>query len=92
MQRSVTASDRRAEIAFRYEDAEGRRSSRIVWPIVLGFFDDTEMLAAWCESRRAIRHFRLDRMKDWQVTNQRIPIDRHRLLSDYRQIEPGIEP
>ena len=50
------------KLALAYVDKEGRPSERVVWPVALGFFDHVRMLAAWCETRQAFRHFRLDRM------------------------------
>ena len=42
---------------------QGRAATeRVVWPVAVGFFDAVMMLAAWCETREAFRHFRLDRM------------------------------
>jgi predicted DNA-binding transcriptional regulator YafY len=40
------------KLAFAYSDKEGRDSSRRVWPVAVGFFDEVMMLAAWCETRR----------------------------------------
>ena len=50
----------RLEIA--YEDEQGRRTQRIVWPIQLGFMDSARVLAAWCELRQDFRTFRTDRI------------------------------
>ena len=78
------------KLTFAYTNAEGRLSARIVWPVALGFFDNVEMLAAWCEERGAFRHFRLDRMRDEIVTDQRIPLSINRLMARYREVEPGV--
>lgn len=78
------------KLAFAYTSAEGKSSARVVWPVALGFFDNVEMLAAWCEARRAFRHFRLDRMQDELVTDQRIPLGTNRLIARYREVEPGV--
>src|SRR5262245_2246869 len=48
------------KLILRYVDAKGERSKRTVWPIVLGFFDRSRVLAAWCELRQDYRHFRTD--------------------------------
>ncbi|KEQ53604.1 helix-turn-helix transcriptional regulator [Sphingobium chlorophenolicum] len=50
------------KIQIEYLDQHGARTDRVVWPIILGFLDDTRMLAAWCELRRGFRHFRTDRI------------------------------
>jgi len=50
------------KIEIDYLDQHGERTRRIVWPVILGFLDDTRMLAAWCELRQDFRHFRADRI------------------------------
>ena len=42
---------RRAVARPRHRDAEGRETTRRVWPVAVGFFEVAEMLAAWCELR-----------------------------------------
>jgi predicted DNA-binding transcriptional regulator YafY len=67
-----------------YTDKQGRVTKRVVWPIAVGFFEAAEMLAAWCETRRDFRHFRLDRMASVAPTGERLP-RRHRvLLADWK--------
>lgn len=78
------------KLTFAYTDAEGRSSSRRVWPVALGFFDDLEMLAAWCETREAFRHFRTDRIGGELVSDQRIPLSSTSLMARYRELEPGV--
>ncbi len=45
-----------------YTDADDTQSERIIWPLILIYYADNNMLAAWCELRGDFRHFRLDRM------------------------------
>ena len=70
-----------------YVDKEDRPSERVVWPVALGFFDHARMLAAWCETRRDFRHFRLDRMVAVAVLDDRPPKPRRALLIDWRRAE-----
>lgn len=53
------------KINMRYCDAEGQVTERRVWPLVLIYYVDTSMIAAWCELRAGLRHFRLDRVETW---------------------------
>jgi predicted DNA-binding transcriptional regulator YafY len=55
------------KIALRYADAAGDVTTRTVWPFVLIYYVDTAMIAAWCELRQNIRHFRVDRVQDWSL-------------------------
>jgi predicted DNA-binding transcriptional regulator YafY len=52
------------KIRLQYGDGSGSRSERVVWPVIVGFFDQAKMLAAWCELRQEFRHFRTDRIID----------------------------
>ena len=45
------------------------------------------MLAAWCETRAAFRHFRVDRMAAVVVLDERLPKARRSLLRDWRRAE-----
>ena len=75
------------KLSLAYVDKQDNVSRRVVWPVVIGFFDGYEMLAAWCESRAAFRHFRLDRIRTLEQTGERMP-KRHRvLLAEWRLTE-----
>lgn len=75
------------KLSLAYVDKKDNVSRRIVWPVVIGFFDGFEMLAAWCETRRGFRHFRLDRIESLAPTGERMP-KRHRvLLAEWRLTE-----
>ncbi len=71
-------------LAIRYTDKKGEGTERIVWPILVGFFEAAEVLAAWCELRGDFRHFRLDRIAEARPAGHRMG-RRHRvLLADWR--------
>lgn len=50
------------KIRIDYRDERGDMSRRVIWPIIVGFFDEARILAAWCELRQDFRHFRTDRV------------------------------
>lgn len=84
--RQAMRDGRKLKIAYR---ADGRATlSRVVWPVALGFFDQVEMLAAWCELRDAFRHFRIDRLDSLTLLEKKIPRSRNSLLAGYRKLEP----
>ncbi|TBW35933.1 YafY family transcriptional regulator [Siculibacillus lacustris] len=74
-------------LALTYRDAAGRESRRIVWPMALAFFERVRILVAWCETRAAFRHFRLDRMIAATPTGERYPRRRRTLMRDWRRAE-----
>lgn len=77
---------RKLKVAYRTDDHAP--NDRIVWPVALGFFDQLEMLAAWCELRDAFRHFRIDRIDNLTLLEENIPRSRNNLLAAYRKLEP----
>ncbi|PYE22657.1 putative DNA-binding transcriptional regulator YafY [Rhizobium sp. PP-F2F-G20b] len=73
------------KVALEYEDAVGSISERIIWPIAIVYFDDVRVLAAWCESRSAFRHFRVDRVRAARVLDERYPERRALLIKRWRE-------
>ncbi|EOI5729400.1 helix-turn-helix transcriptional regulator [Cronobacter malonaticus] len=84
------AIHQRRKLELVYTDKDGAASSRLVWPIALGFFDAIRMLACWCELRQAFRHFRIDRMQQVIISEQSCPQSRYKLLKEWKNAE-GIE-
>lgn len=72
--RDAIRRERKVEISYR--NSEGRQSSRTVWPFAIGYFPDCRIVVAWCEKRKAFRHFRTDRILACTVLD--IPYARRR--------------
>lgn len=70
-----------------YLDAKGQGSSRLIWPCALAFFDQSRVVVAWCESRQAFRHFRVDRIQSLIALELRYPKRRQALLKAWREAE-----
>jgi predicted DNA-binding transcriptional regulator YafY len=82
------------KVRLHYQDLQERQSHRTVWPFALGYFDEVNVLVAWCEQRQDVRHFRADRIRAVEVTTERYPRRRHALLRDWRRaqgIADGLE-
>jgi predicted DNA-binding transcriptional regulator YafY len=75
---------RQRKLRIRYCDEQGNASERVVWPFALAFFENRRVLAAWCELRAAVRHFRIDRIQDAAETAERYPRPRQSLLREWR--------
>ena len=56
-----------------YRDVEGRASKRVIWPILLGYYETTRIICAWCEARKDFRSFRSDRVLSATVLDERFP-------------------
>ena len=87
--RQAIREERKLRIGYR--DAGGKTSSRVVWPFALGFFENSRVIAAWCESRRGFRHFRTDRIERLEVVDERYPRRRQALLREWRE-QQGLGP
>ena len=85
------AISRERKLAIDYVDTAASVSSRTIWPLAIGWFDECEVLAAWCETRAAFRHFRIDRLRRVHIVDERPAIPRNKLFSRYRKLERGIE-
>jgi len=75
---------RQCKLHIAYRDEQGTPSERLVWPFALAFFQERRVMAAWCELRDAIRHFRVDRIVHAELGSERYPTPRHALLKQWR--------
>ncbi|RVJ49462.1 helix-turn-helix transcriptional regulator [Sinorhizobium meliloti] len=79
--RGAMKANRKVEILYHAADREPGR--RVIWPIVIAFFDRVRVLAAWCELREAYRYFRTDRMLEVNMLPAKIPRSRKRIYADW---------
>ena len=79
--REALRIERKVEILYQVPGREPER--RIVWPIVLAFFERARVLAAWCELRQDHRNLRTDRMLEMTVLEARPPRGRKRLYAEW---------
>lgn len=75
------------KVTVEYRDYAGKGSERILWPFAMGYFEQVQILMAWCELRGAIRHFRLDRIGRLTPLPQRYPAGRRALMKQWRESE-----
>jgi len=79
------------KLALGYVDAAGAKTRRVVWPMAITYFDAALILVAWCETRAAFRHFRVDRIATVEGRPERYPRRRRALLADWKQAKTGRE-
>lgn len=68
-----------------YRDEAGRLSERVIWPVIVGWFDTKQVVAAWCELREDFRHFRTDRIEAAEFLDERHGQRRTDLKARWRQ-------
>ena len=67
-----------------YVDERGRRTRRTIWPLAMAYYVDVSLVGAWCELRRDLRNFRLERIVAARVLAARF-VDRDgRLLAEWQ--------
>lgn len=74
----------RRKIDLTYADDLGRRTSRVIWPILLGYRDTSRIIAAWCELREGFRYFRTERIIAANVLEVSIPRRMDLLRAEWR--------
>ncbi len=60
MVRECIRTSRKMRIAYR--GAEGEATSRVILPVALFYYVKVVTIAAWCEMRKDVRNFRVDRI------------------------------
>lgn len=83
--RDAIRTERKVEISYR--DHGEHESNRILWPCAVGFFEQCQVMVAWCELREDFRHFRVDRIVSLTIQGERYPLRRQNLLKKWRQEE-----
>ena len=68
-----------------YRDLKDIESKRTIWPFALAYFDQVDVIVAWCELRKGFRHFRADRIVLLTENAQRYPRRRATLLKEWRE-------
>lgn len=67
-----------------YRDPKGAETERVIWPIMLGFFEARRIVAGWCELRKDFRSFRADRIARIKPLKERYPGRRRDLVKQWR--------
>ena len=81
--RDAIRKEQKLRIAYR--DDAGAETERVIWPFVIGFFEQHKTVGAWCELRQDFRHFRIDRIATLAATGERAPKRRHALVKEWRE-------
>ncbi|HWA19675.1 MAG TPA: YafY family protein [Devosia sp.] len=79
------------KLRISYRDEKESETERVIWPFLIGFYEQTRVVGAWCELREDYRHFRVDRILDAAATGERSPRRRAVMLKEWRT-QMGIAP
>jgi predicted DNA-binding transcriptional regulator YafY len=79
------------KIALVYRDEKSAATERVIWPIAVSYWDAVRLIVAWCELRKAFRHFRTDRVLNAAFLDERYTTPRAKLRSQWkREMEAGM--
>lgn len=79
-----------SKLLISYSNADGVGTRRIIWPLALVYYQDSVLLAAWCELRNGLRHFRLDRVTSFQILESDFRGRGEALICEWEQKYRGI--
>ncbi|ABD53795.1 helix-turn-helix transcriptional regulator [Jannaschia sp. CCS1] len=66
-----------------YLSLAGEASSRVIRPLQTDYWGRVWTCSAWCETRRAFRAFRIDRMQECDATGQTFQPEAGKTIEDY---------
>lgn len=72
------------QISIRYHDAEGSPTGRTIYPLALGYYENRQVLVAWCTLRQDWRRFRIERIDGIDVLDAKLPEPRRTLFHRWR--------
>jgi predicted DNA-binding transcriptional regulator YafY len=72
------------KLSIVYRDPKGAKTTRVIWPIGVAFFDSRRIIAGWCEMRKDFRSFRADRIEKIKIKPERYPGRRRDLVKQWR--------
>jgi predicted DNA-binding transcriptional regulator YafY len=85
MARVRTAIRAQGKLRLVYRDEQGVETTRIIWPIAVSYWDRVRLIVAWCELRKAFRHFRTDRISSYEFLEARYPTPRAKLRTQWQR-------
>ena len=81
---------RKQKVHFTYLALDETTSQRTIWPLALTSFSPVWLLTGWCELRQAFRNFRIDRISDFALLNERFKDEKGKNFSAYlKTLEQG---
>ena len=66
-----------------YADEKGAATERAIWPAALAYFEDKQIIAAWCLLRQDFRSFRIDRIAAARIGDAGFGRRRAVLMADW---------
>jgi predicted DNA-binding transcriptional regulator YafY len=81
------AIEAKRKLLLRYRDLDDRTSQRTVRPLGCFYWDAVWILGTWCEMREEFRNFRVDRIEELGISEQRFRDEPGQTLADLLRAE-----
>ena len=78
-----SASHDARKVVITYIDETGHRTRRTVRPIAMAYYVDVTLLGGWCELRNDFRNFRVDRISNAQLLDERFLAESGKLMAEW---------
>jgi predicted DNA-binding transcriptional regulator YafY len=73
-------------VQIAYADEAGNSSERAIWPIAIAYYEEKQVVAAWCTVRQDFRNFRTDRIVSAAPLEARFGKRRAQLAKEWEAI------
>jgi predicted DNA-binding transcriptional regulator YafY len=73
----------RRKLRIAYVDEKSRRTRRTIWPLAMAYYVDVTLVGAWCELRKDLRNFRVERIAASRVLAERFQDHNGGLLAQW---------
>lgn len=83
------ATESRHKLRLQYLDLGGASTERVVRPLACFFWGPVWTVAAWCEKRSDFRSFRVDRIQDLTLLDERFRDEPGKTLADLERAQAG---
>jgi predicted DNA-binding transcriptional regulator YafY len=88
LERLRIAAESRRKVRLHYLDLKDQLTERLVRPLGCFYWGEVWTLAAWCEVREGFRNFRVDRIQELGVLDERFRDEAGKTLADlFRAVE-----
>lgn len=78
-----TAIRNELKLILEYRDLKESITTRTIWPFGVAFFDDVQVVLAYCEKRQEYRHFRIDHIISIKLTDIKYQQNRRYLIKKW---------
>ncbi len=69
-----------------YADEAGQLTERPIWPVTLAYYEEKQVIGAWCVLRQAFRNFRIDRVRSATAGTEAFGRRRVILLKEWEDV------